>query len=350
MRLVLGSAVALVGASRPALSQSGALKGTVVAVEGGTPLAHAVVTIPTLGRELFADAEGRFYLAHLPPGAVILRVRRLGYVSTDVAATVSEGTTDSLVVRLTRVALQLAVVNVHAYEECRNPGPPRADDDTAAAGIFAQLLDNAEQLRLLSRSYPFSYLVTSVHGRSRPNEPSRLSSVDRVDTIRYESDDPWRYRPGRIITRHMMRGGGDSLVMHIPTLVDLADSAFVHNHCFHNAGMAMVDSVPMYRLDLRAAARIRSPDVEGSIFLDTATYQIRRTELRLTRMPPDVRGMKSMHVVTDFEETMPSIPIVYRVLARQSFDPRITRDREATFEEQRLIRIWFLGAKPGDKP
>lgn len=345
MRLVIGSAVALVGASRPALSQSGALRGRVVAVDGGTPLPHAVVTIPTLGRELFADAEGRFYLSNLPPGAVILRVRRLGYVSTDVAATVREGTTDSVVVRLTRVALQLAVVNVHAYEECRHPGPPHPDGDTAVAGIFTQLLDNAEQLRLLSRSYPFSYLVTTVRGDSQPNAPSRLG---RVDTIRYESDDPWRYRPGRIITRIATRGGRDSLVMHVPTLVDFADSAFVHNHCFHNAGVAMVDSVPMYRLDLLAAARIRSPDIEGSIFLDTATYQIRRTELRLTRMPPDVRGMKSMHVVTDFEETMPSIPIIYRVMARQSFDPRITRGVEATFEEQRLIRMWFHGSKPGE--
>ena len=62
--------------------------------------------------------------------------------------------------------------------------------------------------------------------------------------------------------------------MHLPKLDDLASEEFLRNHCFFYAGREQMEYGGTVRIDFRAAERIRAPDVHGSIWLDSATWNI----------------------------------------------------------------------------
>jgi hypothetical protein len=173
--------------------------------------------------------------------------------------------------------------------------------------------------------------------------------VDRVDTVLVASNPPWRYRPGGMLT-HVGGRGGRSIFFNIPTLLDFADQLFLDNHCFTDGGIDYVDGRDLIRIDVVAWSRIKSPDVNGSIFLDPHTFQIRRSVLRLSRNPK-VRGLTGVEVTTEFQEALPSVPVVTQVFAVQTYEAGgHRRAYVAGYEHHRLIAFRFLGARPGEQP
>ena len=336
-----------VAAPLAALSAQGAstIVGVVVAQESGERLAHSVIAIPSLEIRRFADDSGTFVLRDLPAGSFVVHVRRLGYAPKDVMLTVRGGAHDSLRVQLTRVAVKLASVQVRADPPCTTPGL-RAVKDSALTTLLTQLRMNGEQYRLLAEKYPFVYAQERIVSSELKSGETR---IDTIDTLVVASKPLWRYRPGEILTR---LGGRQrrELLFNIPTLLDFADPLFLDNHCFADGGLDHVQGRDLIRIDLVAWSRIKNPDVNGSIFLDPETFQIRRSVLRLSRNPK-VSGLMGLEVTTVFQEALASIPIVSQVLGVQRFDPRgRQRDFVAGYEHHRLIGFRFVGARPGDDP
>jgi hypothetical protein len=329
-----------------ALSAQGTtLTGVVAAQESGERLAHSVIAVPSLEIHRFADDSGTFVLRELPPGSFLLYVRRLGYAPRDLMITVRPGATDSLRIELTRVAMKLSPVQVRADPQCTTPGL-RAVKDSALTTLLTQLRMNGEQYRLLAERYPFVYSQERIFSSELKTGDTR---IDAIDTVLVGSKPPWRYRPGHILTRTGRRQRGE-LFFNIPTLLDFADPLFLDSHCFADGGLNNVDGTDLVRIDLVAWAKIETPDVNGSIFLDPTTFQIRRSVLRLSRSPK-VSGLVEMEVSTVFQEALASIPIVTQVLAVQRFDPRAKRSRFVTgYEHHRLVGFRFVGAKPGEEP
>jgi hypothetical protein len=249
---------------------------------------------------------------------------------------------DSIRVELTRVAVTLAAVQVRAEAVCRMPGL-RAVKDSALATVLTQLRMNGEQYRLLAESYPFVY----VHERMMASKlKSGEMRTDAVDTIMLESKQTWRYRPGRILSR-IGRGG---LFFHIPTLPDFADSLFLNNHCFTHGGIENVGGRDLIRIDIVASARIKDPDVNGSIYLDPRTFQIRQSILRLSRNPK-VRGLTGLEVTTVFQEALESIPVISQVQGVQTYDGKDRRRSYIeAYEYHNLIAFTFVRARPGEDP
>ena len=331
--------------SLQAQSAVGSIVGVVVTQEGGVTLPYSVVAIPALGRESFTTVAGSFVLPDIPAGLVVLIARRLGYVPKQMTVAVRAGVTDTLRIELARVAVKLAAMRVRAYPECKHPGPPHPGTDSVLATVFTQLRMNANQYQLLVQSYPFEYAVVVQIGRITKDSGA---IVDQTDTARIGGDPGWRYKPGNVVTRPTTRDVRGPLFFHLPLLVDFADELFIRNHCFHSGGLTS-DDTTLFRIDLIAASRIRTPDVNGSIYLDTATYQIRRSVLHLSPLP-GIRGLVEMEVTTDFAELLPSIPVISRVSSRETFDPNIPgRVDPGRFEEQRLVAFRFLGRKPGEE-
>jgi len=320
----------------------GSVYGVVVA-DGGVSLPYGVVSVPALGLERFTTVAGSFLWADLPAGPVRFLVRRLGYVPRELEVTVRAGMTDTVRVELTRVAVQLATMQVRAYPECRRPGVAELERDSVLATVFTQLRMNADQFRVLATSYPFAFLVIAYLGHVSTEE---VAVVERVDTFRLDGLPKWRYKPGRLVTVDPFNR--NSVFFNLPTLIDFADPTFIQSHCFHNGGLVATDSATLLRIDLVAASRIKTPDIDGSIYLDTATYQIRRSVLRLTPLPR-VRGLTHMEVATDFEEALPSVPVVAKVSSRKTFDTKVRGVAfPLTFEEHRISDFRFLGARPGE--
>ena len=143
---------------------------------------------------------------------------------------------------------------------------------------------------------------------------------------------------------------GAAACSNIPTLPDFADTLFLNNHCFTHAGIENVAGRDLIRIDVVASARIKDPDVNGSIYLDSRTLQIRQSILRLSRSPK-VRGLTGLEVTTVFQEVMESIPIITQVQGIETYDGKDRRrDFIEGYEYHDLIAFKFVGARPGEAP
>jgi hypothetical protein len=308
--------------------------------DANAPLGNTLVSIPQLRVTRFTDVTGGLTVTDLPPGALHIEIRRLGFQPKDTTVAVAAGSTHTAIVTLTRVALRLMPISVVARERCEHPGPPGPHSDAALATAFEQLRMNADQYNALVRAYPFVYSLRRSFGRIR-RDNSRL--VDESDSVDVSAVPLWRYAPGRVVVPNPEPKRG-VLFMHLPTMDVFADSVFIANHCFHNGGIERSDGGDSYfRIDFIAADSLRTPDFEGSIFLDLESLVVRRTVLRLSRLPP-IRHLLGLESATEFIEVAPSVPVIQsvyskHVFGRSAFFPEI-------FEEQKLIGVRFLRARP----
>lgn len=329
---------------------AGTLAGVVTMKDGALPLAFSTVSIPALGRELFSNDRGIFTLTGLPVAPLRLRVRHLGYSPVELTVDVHAGRTDTLRVTLTHIAVRLSAVDVRAYPECKDPGPPKAPTDSAFATVFDQLRQNAEQYRLLTRTYPYVYSIERTLSTTLANGDVRF---DGIDTTTFNSESDWKYTPGGVVTRQtgsrLIAGGG--MMMQLPTLAQFADTAFIDNHCFYNGGTESLDGADLLRVDFIAASRISDPDVNGAMFLDPGTFQIRRAELRLSRIPRRVPGLAALEAVTYFGEVLSSIPIIAGVMSVNRFAANKERPQAPVegHEDLRLLSVRFLRGRPGEE-
>ena len=96
------------------------------------------------------------------------------------------------------------------------------------------------------------------------------------------------------------------------------------------------------RIDFSASVEIKPPDVSGSIYLDRETFQIRRSTLRLTRVPDETPQISAVEVVTDFREVVPSIavPSIIRSVHVLYTDRTRPMLPDTAYEIQRMRRGW----------
>lgn len=332
-------------AERPAAAQRGSVSGVVVAAETGLPLGYSVVALPAQKIERFTDDSGKFVLRDLPSGTAQLRVRHIGYEPQDVTATIRGGETADVRVVLTRVAVTLAAMQVNERAGCINPGAPNVATDSVLGTIFEQLEQNAQQYRLISTEYPFTSIIERVFSY----DPPPPATIFAPDTIPVESNAPWSYRPGEIVTRDRASFTGGYAVR-IPTLAVFADRAFLDAHCFWSAGVVQIDSQPLLRIDFAAAERIHSPDLNGSMYLDPSSFVIRRSVIRLSRYSREIEDFDSVSVETHFAEALRGVPVIAEVHGRSHFSKaRDVRGHEeaANIEHQRVVALRFTKGVPG---
>ena len=291
--------------SRDAAAQGALLIGDVVNRETGTPLGHSMVTVLPNEHQTFTSDAGVFAFANMLPGRYRIRAAHIGYAPVEINVDVPEGAAPPrLRIALTHLSMQLATVRVTAAAKCTNPGRPNPDTDPDFAAIVAQIRLNAEQYKLLADSFPFTYQVEQVY-RSMKGDSSKVDP--KIERVSYRSDTHgWQYKMGDLIER---RGDGHTL-MHLPVLSDFASYEFLNNHCFRYGGLEPTRSGALVRIDFQADVQIRTPDVDGSVFLDAQTYAIRRADLRLSKIPPGLPQVTAVQVQTIFGEISPNIDVI----------------------------------------
>ncbi len=336
------AAAILFGAFHVAHAQgtSQMLVGDVIGRDGAVPLAHAMVTVLGIERQTFTSDRGTFAFPSLDPGKYRLRVVHIGYTPVEVSVTVRpDSAPPRMKIELTRLSVQLSTVRVTAKGVCTMPGRPNPDVDPDFAAIVAQVRMNAEQYQLLADSFPFKYKVEQVFHAMRTDS----SETDpRFETEYYRSDaHGWEYKKGDVVER---REG--KTLMHLPTLRDFASYDFLNNHCFRYAGLDTTHDGVMIRIGFDADVQIRSPDVSGSVLLDAKTYQIKRTELDLTRIPSDLPQVTAVHVTTIFGELSPSIAVIDQVHGITSLRHRGWGATMAETEDQRSYAFEWIGNNP----
>jgi len=132
-------------------------------------------------------------------------------------------------------------------------------------------------------------------------------------------------------------------------LADLGDPAFLRSHCYAYGGMQTVGDNSMVRVDFTPTPTLKAPDVEGSVFLDAASFVIKRAIFRLTRPDKLKPPVLNLEVTTTFREIFPGVAVVDEVRSVQTVRTLgySTGTRDVA-ERQHLLGFKFLSAQPGD--
>lgn len=113
--LLMAPAAACVMASSPGIAQTPAGLTGVVRDTAGAPLAAVQVT--SSGLRTYTDSAGRFQFTALPGGIVGVQVRRLGYEPRDTSVTLAGGITDSLLVVMAILPVDLPGMSTAAQAD-----------------------------------------------------------------------------------------------------------------------------------------------------------------------------------------------------------------------------------------
>jgi hypothetical protein len=322
------------------MAQSASVRGLVIDAESGRPLGYTAIMLVSRGLERFSDDSGRFVLAGLPAERLALRVRHIGYAPRDTNVTLAPGQTLDIRVELRRIAVELAGVRVEASRTCVEPGRPRRDVDSTLAIVFQQLEQNAQQYRLITTRYPFESTVRQVFSYATSAGTAPINTTSAL----VRSDGSERYSPGDVIVKR-----GLSRAVAIPSLAVFTDRAFVEAHCFRAGGLQDMSGEKLFRIDFQAAAKIDSPDLDGSMYLDPANFVIRRSEIRVTNLSRGLSDFDSIAVTSRFEEIFPGVPIVAEVDGLSHYTkPRTSNGEQllALAEHQRDVQLRFIRGQP----
>lgn len=352
--LVSHEALAQSGAAAATVNepmQAGVVRGTVAGKQSGEPLAYAIITIESLGLEQFSNSQGRFYFAKVKPGKYRINIRQLGYLPANVDITVDGNLGQDVKVQLDRIATRLATVKVTEQQSCLAPGRPTAVDGEQIVEVFEQLEQSAVRLRLLAREFPYKMVMER---RFMLRYADGSDSLERFDVSTSEGQKSSNYEPGKVVRR--IPGGGKSQSLQVPTLLDFADPKFINNHCFTLRGLEKATDgtdESFVRVDFTASSKLDNPDVEGSVFLDSADYRLRRSEIRLTKVPSSLEGLAGVNVKTRFQDYVPGMPIVGLVEAVSEM--REVKGKPplrflSRNEQQIPVRIFFTKQRPDSLP
>lgn len=310
------------------------LSGRIVHAEGDAAAAYGTIEVVEPGIRRFTDAQGAFALSGLAPGTYHVRARQLGFAPLDTVLLLGPAT-GPLVLRLHAVPILLGSVRVTARGSCS-----RAQSDTvgdpALAAILAAVRDNAEREVLLRRAYPF---VFHLEATQTADEGGRRVQHD-VDTLHFRSDAFLPYRRGSIVFVDSSTSGRVRRRMRLPSTVDFADPAFLASHCLTYTGLEH----GAYQIAFTPLESIFTPDVEGTISLDSATFVVRSAIIRLTRPWKLDPELTSVEARTLYREVLPAVAIPADIRTTQRYQR--ARGEAVGTEVQRMLSLSFAGLVP----
>jgi hypothetical protein len=336
--IVLADAAPAQQTAGATLSIAGTVKGS-----NGSPLPYSTASLRETGVERFANELGQFVLANLPPGDYHLRVKQLGFTAFDTTIVLRAGQKTQLDLVLLPIAFKLATMTIKGSQACLAPDSVVSSDFQT---IIAELRKNADRERLLVTSYPFEYRLTK---RFEKLSPTGAPQFGKTETFAYRSDQRPRYSPGNIVRTDYTIQSPDNLIMMIPVLEDLGDPEFLRSHCFRYLGTKSDREGTTHRIDFKPVQSVRTPDVEGSVFLDSRSYVIRRAIFRLTEGGQLNPPVEQLEVTTRFREVFPGVTVIDNVesVQRRTFESYSLNAVRLT-GRQKLVDIQFLQGQPGD--
>lgn len=322
---------------------AGLIAGAVVDSATGEPVPFALVVLSG-GLRVFANEAGRFSLRAGEGGARQLRIQQIGYTPVTLSLQVdvtAAGTEPGppLSVALARRPFVLPDITVDG-SGCAARGQ---DAGGESAELLALAFENAERVYTLESAYPIrSVFIKEV----KVMDTMRVTMLSRSDTIQARSDRRLEYRPGMVIQRR--KAGGKGAGREVATYFSVADIAageFRENHCFWYAGRD-VDSasgIAGFRIDFAPRPENRSPDWAGSLFLDSATAVLLRSEARLVNLPSEGTAFAGARCIVDYTQLAPTLVHPMRAVCAIA---RAAEPRTFVLQRLTLLEHAFVGRRP----
>jgi hypothetical protein len=338
MKLSYAATLFLLSPVAVTAQNSALITGTVIGPVGERPLPYSTVSLEGVTQRKLTSPEGRFSFKVDSAGNYRLRIRQLGFAPLDTVISF-DGTSLQLTLVLRPVAFRLANVRTVSGTPCSQ----RDSRDAFASGILEEVKKNAERELVLRNQYPFRYQLARGHATRRASEGRHPPFRDTVFLTSATGD---RYQVGKIV-RDRAPGNPSGREMRVPQLTDLADSVFLQEHCFSYGGTKRLGKRSVFQLNFAPARTMRTPDVEGSISIDTAGYTVQEAVFRLTNPESLYPPILGLEVRTTYKEIVPGLWLFDLISSTQPLPmTRVYDSPQVAVEMQKLIRLEFLREAP----
>lgn len=282
-------AVGVLSLASAARLEAQLVRGHVVQPDG-TPVAGVIVVATdargaTAGRAL-TNERGHFVLPLPAGGRFELKLLRIGYRPTRGALIdVVGNATETVQLTFAAEAVVLSTVSVNARETCRVNADTgllvtRAWEEARKAMLSTEL--SADGAPLFAEWIEYERTLDSA---------ARIVRDQRVRTSRNPTTHAFRSEPAEVLsTKGYVVAAGGVTTFHVPDAEVLLSEIFASGHCFR------LEDPPPGRENLVGVAfqptreRREMREIEGTLWLDRATAELRTLEFRYTNLPPAARS------------------------------------------------------------
>jgi hypothetical protein len=274
----------------PGAAAGQSIVGTIVEAESNAPLvtAYLVLTAPSgeIVARTMSDAEGRFTLRAPAPGRYLVRAERIGRAPVEHGpVTVGEGEVLRVELRAEPRAISLAGIQVTADQLCRL----EPDEGVEMARVWeqARLVLQVEALARAERT--FRYQLSNYTRELTPD--ARRVMAQQVRTAGGYLDAPYVSAPVEELLREGWvredpEDGGWTFFA--PDAQVLLSDPFQGAHCFR---LAEDDTdASLIGLAFEPTRRSDRPGIEGALWLDRETAELRHLTFRYTAFPGAAAG------------------------------------------------------------
>ena len=279
-------ALALLLLSSPAAAQ--ALRARLLAAASDTPIPGAFLTLrPAGGGDEVArlsDAHGRAVLPVPRAGRYRLRVEQLGYGTVELDIVLGDSV-ESRTFRLGVAPIALPAITATGARKCEGASAPAAE----AALIWEEVRKALEVARWTAAEKSLRYVIRESRQRL---DPRTLAVLDEQITHAEveQSGSPFVSRGAADLSeKGFIRTASDAGYEYYgPDAEVILSPAFQERHCFQ----AVSDPRSPERVGLRFTPARNAPrfDIEGVLWLDRATAELRFLEYRYNRLPVRAPG------------------------------------------------------------
>ncbi|HEY2378287.1 MAG TPA: carboxypeptidase-like regulatory domain-containing protein [Gemmatimonadaceae bacterium] len=280
------TAFALIAALSPAI-EAQVIHGTVTSAVANGRVPGAVVLLRdsslTYARALTSDS-GTFTIGAGVPGRYYLRVMRIGFRPTESAAFDLRGDT-TVALTLTDIPVVLPEVATRDRGDCH----VHTDSTPAATATYA-LWEQAKTalfaaaITLEERDYRFTKVL---HVRTYDTKHQQLRDVS-LRELEAEGTAPWASLPAEKLRKDGYATEDDSgMTFFAPDLDVLLSPYFADEHCFRLTASRRPDPSEL-GLDFEPAHSPKHVEIRGTLWLDSATTELRALTFTYVNLPIDL--------------------------------------------------------------
>jgi hypothetical protein len=317
-------------ASGAARLSAQAVTGQVVADEDGVPLQGAFVVLfdaaGTRQAAVITNSAGRYLLRATQAGRYTVQVERIGFET--VTSPVLDVDSGTVVYRFTVPVRAVELPAVAVAMDSR--GCARQEDGPAVQVLWDEVRKALDMTAWTQQVGAVRYTLQQ-HTRELDNRHARLFSEVRVHRVATSAQSFAAAEPAAELVRSgFVRQDGRELILFGPDAHVLLSDEFLDGYCF-NLVMAGGDEVGLGFVPVR---RRRSGDIQGVLWVDRASSELRRVTYVYTGLPGDHAGHRAGGE-THFRHLPNGLWIVDRWWIRS---PRVERSIDRTADRQVGVR------------
>ncbi|MDE2879358.1 carboxypeptidase-like regulatory domain-containing protein [Candidatus Palauibacter soopunensis] len=287
------------------------ISGTVRETNGGPLISGGFVSLLDASDEAvqadFTAADGVFSLRAPGPGTYRIRVERIGYADWVTASyELAPGQRLAVTVEILPRPVRLGDLRVEVTGSC-------LDDPSQGAELATVWEEARKALETAVWAEGRGELTFTLREYQRTLDPRHLTTLEvESRTRRHVRLPPFRSLPAsRLVASGYAFVDADSAVFYAPDATVLLSPEFRDTQCF-GLERAEVDDEPMLGITFRPRHRRRVIDVEGTLWLDEESAELRRVQIRYRNVPLP-RNARRQHIGADLTfDRLPNGPFYVR--------------------------------------